>query len=208
MPADIITAFPTIMPFASPTNYQSYAQSLGHKKLATRDGELNSPDLIKIDAILVFNDPRDWILDAQIILDLLLSKDGFLGSVSPKNDTPSLPNRGYLQDGQPPLYFSNPDLLWAAEYHLPRIGQGGFREALEGVWEAITGGPKKSVNFEAKMFGKPHHGTFEFAEKRLQDHQIKLKGLDGAQSDDDQLKRVYMIGGKYRRMLCLCSVKI
>ena len=46
------------------------------------------------------------------------------------------------------LYFSNPDLLWASEYHLPRLGQGGFREALEGVWEAVTGGTEKGVKLE------------------------------------------------------------
>src|SRR5947207_2601458 len=82
--------------------------------------------------ILVYNDPRDWGLDATVILDLLLSEKGIMGTVSLKNNNHNLPNRGYLQDGQPKLYYSNPDLWWASSYPLPRLGQGGFREAFEG----------------------------------------------------------------------------
>ncbi|EDN08829.1 aspartyl-tRNA synthetase [Histoplasma mississippiense (nom. inval.)] len=86
---------------------------------------------LNIDAILVFNDPRDWALDIQIIIDILLSSQGIIGTYSSKNNNPDLPNRGYQQDGQPPLYFSNPDLLWAAQYHQPRLGQGAFKASLE-----------------------------------------------------------------------------
>lgn len=162
------------MPFVHSSNYASYARPLPWPK---------------IDAIFVFNDSRDWALDIQIILDLLLSQGGNLGTTSPLNDDPSLPNRGFQQDGQPPLYFSNPDLLWAAKYHLPRLGQGGFREALEGVWNALTGGKSRGVTLQKIMFGKPHQATFEFAERLLVEHRNK---------DEDaknRLKCVYMVGG-------------
>ena len=120
---------------------------------------------LKVDAVFVFNDPRDWALDTQVILDLLLSSQGVFGTISEKNGHEDLPNRGYLQDGQPHLYFSNPDLFWAAAYHLPRLGQGGFREAFEGTWAATTGGPANGVELIKTVIGKPCQGTYEFAER-------------------------------------------
>lgn len=214
----MITAFPTLMPFACAHNYTSFARPLSpNATLAPHDptsASASSSSLataLKVDVILVFNDPRDWVLDTQLIIDLLLSHQGYLGSVSPLNDNASLPNRGYQQDGQPRLYFSNPDLLWAAEYHLPRLGQGAFKEALGGVWAAVTGGASNGVELKATMFGKPHQGTYEFAEKRLQamHHHSRRRGTTAspesaastATVDDDNnnnvttaLKKVYMIG--------------
>jgi len=145
---------------------------------------------LKIDAILVFHDPRDWALDMQLVIDILLSSRGIMGTYSSKNNDPNLPNRGFQQDGQPPIYFSNPDLWWAAEYHLPRLGQGGFREALEGVWAAVTGGPKMGVELERRMIGKPYQETYAFAAKKLEAHRRSLLG-EGASTP---LKRVYMVG--------------
>lgn len=145
---------------------------------------------LKIDAVFVFNDPRDWALDAQVILDLLLSSQGLFGSISDKNGRADLPNRGYLQDGQPPLYFSNPDLFWAAAYHLPRLGQGGFREALEGTWAAMTGGPSKGVELTKTVIGKPCQGTYEFAERQLVRNRSRILGGETAYP----LRKVYMVG--------------
>ena len=144
----------------------------------------------KVDAIFVFNDPRDWGLDMQIIVDVLLSSQGVIGTKSSKNDRGDLPNRGYQQDGQPPLYFSNPDLVWASAYHLPRLGQGGFREALEGVWAAISGGPSKGVELKKTVIGKPSHVTYEYAERQLLRNRSKFFG----DREDCPLKKVYMVG--------------
>ena len=119
-----------------------------------------------------------------------MSSQGILGTYSSKNNNPDLPNRGFQQDGQPPLYFSNPDLWWAAAYHLPRLGQGGFREALEGVWAAVTGGPNTGVKLNKIMIGKPHQKTYAFAVKKLEAHRQSLLG-EGATTP---LRRVYMIG--------------
>ncbi len=145
---------------------------------------------LKIDAIFVYNDPRDWGLDATIILDTLLSSRGVLGTISPLNNDESLPNRGYQQDAQPPLYYSNPDLWWAAKYHLPRLGQGGFRAAFEGLWTAVTGGEGLGVQLQKEIVGKPFYKTYEFAEKKLRAHRATLYPLDPAES----LKTVYMVG--------------
>ncbi|KAK0509945.1 hypothetical protein JMJ35_007339 [Cladonia borealis] len=190
-PADLITAFPNLWPFGSFQNYKPYARALSNSTLSPRSYTPNlTPPPLKIDAIFIFHDPRDWALDTQLLLDLLLSSSGHLGSLSPKNGNPSLPNNGYQQDSQPPLYFSNPDLLWAAAYHLPRLGQGGFREAFEGVWKAVTGNAK----LEKKMFGKPHQETFAFAEKRLARHRHALLGAGRSRIGTEGLKRVYMVG--------------
>jgi hypothetical protein len=151
----------------------------------------NSPsDSLKIDAVFVYNDPRDWGLDATLILDLLLSHQGIMGSISPLNGDSALPNKGYQQDGQPMLYFSNPDLWWAAKYHLPRLGQGGFREALEGLWKSVAG---EGVKLEKEIIGKPYAKTYEFAEKRLITHR---NGIFGGRKEavNTPLRRVYMVG--------------
>lgn len=185
--ADVIMEHPNLMPFVSPSDHASFAQALPRPT-----DESHHP--LKIDAILVFNDPRNWILDIQLIIDLLLSHAGILGTFSSKNGVASLPNRGYQQDYQPPLYFSNPDLLWAAKYHLPRLGQGAFLEALTGVWNAMTGGEKRGVALHKTVIGKPFRSTYEFAEKRLTKHREVL--LQSAHSTSPcPLQRVYMIGG-------------
>lgn len=145
---------------------------------------------LKVDAVFVFNDPRDWALDTQVILDLLLSSQGVFGTISEKNGHEDLPNRGYLQDGQPHLYFSNPDLFWAAAYHLPRLGQGGFREAFEGTWAATTGGPANGVELIKTVIGKPCQGTYEFAERQLVRNRSQIFGGETAHP----LRKVYMVG--------------
>lgn len=147
---------------------------------------------LKIDAILVFNDSRDWALDSTVIVDLLLSRQGILGTLSEKNGSQELRNHGYQQDGQPKLYFSNPDLWWAAKYHLPRLGQGGFKEALRGLWTAVTGGSSRGVELQMSLAGKPYHATYEFAEKRLRQARSKLFGSELASREE--LRKVFMIG--------------
>ncbi|KAF2788615.1 cat eye syndrome critical region protein 5 precursor [Melanomma pulvis-pyrius CBS 109.77] len=188
-PGDILTAYPEVWPFSQ--QLLSYYKTFSRPLPAPIDSS-SPPSSLKIDAIFVYNDPRDWGLDTQIILDVLLSEQGILGTYSGKNGQASLPNKGFQQDGQPPLYFSNPDLLWAAKYNLPRLGQGGFREALEGVWAALTGGEKNGVELKKIVMGKPHRPTYEFAEKRLMAHRKHIIGqYDGPLGN---LKRVYMVG--------------
>ena len=186
-PGDILTAYPEIWPFSNVflDYYKQFAKPLPRPIDAS-----NPSKSLKIDAVFVYNDPRDWGLDATIILDLLLSSQGIMGTISGKNGDAQLPNRGYLQDGQPPLYFSNPDLWWAAKYHLPRLGQGGFRESLEGLWAAVTGGEKAGVVLQKTVIGKPYKETYEFAEKRLRQHRDHIAGGESTVP----LRKVYMVG--------------
>lgn len=186
-PGDIYAAYPEIWPFSK--NFVDYYRSFARP--LPRPIDAANPDAsLKIDAVFVYNDPRDWGLDAAIILDVLLSREGIMGTISSKNGDRSLPNRGYLQDGQPPLYYSNADLWWAAKYHLSRLGQGGFREALEGVWTAVTGGDRNGVELKKEIYGKPFRMTYQFAEDRLNRHREDLFGKDKLAP----LKRVYMVG--------------
>ncbi|KAF2820014.1 HAD-superfamily hydrolase, partial [Ophiobolus disseminans] len=188
-PADVLVSCPEIWPFSQ--HLLSYYSDFARPLPAPIDPSSPSTSL-RIDAVFVYNDPRDWGLDAQIIKDVLLSTHGILGTLSSKNGDKSLPNNGYQQDGQPVLFFSNPDLLWAAKYSLPRLGQGGFREALEGIWAAITGGPVNGVYLHKTVMGKPYKPTYEFAEKRLLSHRRDLIG--GAGDHLGHLKSVYMVG--------------
>lgn len=198
-PADIFVACPSIWPFSSifASYYKGFARSLPRPI-----DPLHPTESLKIGTIFVFNDPRDWALDAHVILDLLLSSQGILGTYSSKNDNPHLPNRGFQQDGQPRLYFSNPDLWWAAQYHLPRLGQGGFREALEGIWRAVTGGKEAGVELHKTIIGKPYRSTFEFAEKKLNQHRQTLlhhshpteKDKGQSPSQSSPLRTIYFVG--------------
>ena len=195
-PGDIITAHPEIWPFSQ--NFASYYAS--HARPLKRPiANLETHDLskaLKVDAIFIFNDPRDWALDTQLILDLLLSHKGYLGTVSKLNNDASKPNHGYQQDGQPQLFFSNPDLQWAAAYHLPRLGQGGFREAFEGVWKAVTKDQKSNFQpvLERSMYGKPNTVTYAYAEKKLELHRENLLGKENVR---EILKKIYMVGGTF-----------
>lgn len=185
IPADIIVAQPDIWPFNQV--FADYYRSIA-RALPTAIRHEDPANSLKIDAVFVFNDPRDWALDTQIILDLLLSSQGILGTHSKKNGDKSLPNNGWQQDGQPHLYFSNPDLFWASSYHLNRLGQGGFQAALSGIWEVTTDG----AQLEQTIIGKPHAHTYSYAEKVLNRYRAELLG--GTEREVGRLSRVFMVG--------------
>lgn len=181
-------AYPTIWPFNQIfSEYYNKATRPLPKPV-----DLNNPsESLKFDAIMIFNDPRDWALDTQVVLDLLLSEKGILGTYSPKNGDTSLPNNGWQQDEQPKLFFSNPDLFWATNHHMPRLGQGGFQASLEGVWNATTGGAK----LERTVIGKPHPATYKYAERVLHKYRTHmLSGNGELKRKIPHLKRVFMVG--------------
>lgn len=126
---------------------------------------------VKIDAIFVFADSRDWASDQQIILDLLMSKGGYLGTRS-KNF-----------DEGPPVFFSHNDVVWSASHDLTRIGMGALRVSLEAMFKAVTGKELKTT-----AFGKPQIGTFQFATRLLQQWRKDTHGIDSA------VDTVYFVG--------------
>jgi len=190
-PADILVGEPHVYPFEHLLKeiYASTAKPLPKPVYRPNSG-MKLEEALKIDAMFVFNDPRDWALDIQLITDLLLSQRGYLGTYSAKNNNDSLPNCGWQQDGQPPLYFSNADLLWATGYHLPRFGQGAFQAAVAGVWRRLTGGHE----LQRRVIGKPYSETYRYAERVLATHRHELLRAQGHHQTAGALGSVYMVG--------------
>lgn len=114
-----------------------------------------------IEAIFVFADSRDWAGDQQIILDLLMSKNGRLGT------------RSETFDEGPPVFFSHNDVVWSASHDLTRLGMGALRLSLEAMYKAVTG---RELNTTA--FGKPQIGTFQFATRLLRQWRRDTHGID------------------------------
>jgi HAD superfamily hydrolase (TIGR01456 family) len=106
---------------------------------------------VNIEAIFVFADSRDWAGDQQIMLDLLMSENGRLGT------------RSTTFDQGPPIFFSHNDVVWSTSHNLTRVGMGALRASLEAMFKAVTG---KELHTTA--FGKPQVGTFQFATRLLQ----------------------------------------
>ncbi|KAK3496783.1 HAD-like domain-containing protein [Neurospora hispaniola] len=189
-PADILKAHPEVFPFDPllDTVYTATARPLP-RPIFTPGSGMRLSDALKIDAMFVFNDPRDWAYDIQLIVDLLLSQQGYVGTYSPKNGDAALPSCGWQQDGQPPLYFSNADLLWSTGFHLPRFGQGAFQAAVAGVWRRLTNGHE----LQRRVIGKPYSETYQFAERVLTTHRHEVLRRRG-HHEPGTLKSVYMVG--------------
>ncbi|PSR76283.1 HAD-like domain-containing protein [Coniella lustricola] len=139
-----------------------------------------------IHGVFVFSSPRDWYLDLQICVDLLLSKQGRLGTRSSKNGNTSLEFNGFYKDGQPMIHFCNPDVQWATSHPQPRLAQGAFMAALEGIWRDVT---KGQAPFNIWSCGKPTARTYQFAETAIQARHRKQ--YPGSQT---VVRRAYMIG--------------
>jgi len=141
----ILTEYPGIWPFLDGKG--------GEKTKGQGISELG------IEAIFVFHDPRDWGRDIQLMLDVLVVREGT--------------GREKVE-----LFFCNPDLWWKADYPRPRLGQGGFREAFQGVYQFVTG-----QRYPERVLGKPSKATFDYAKG-------ELSKLVGEQDDVS----IYMVG--------------
>ena len=115
----------------------------------------------EIEAILVFADSRDWASDQQIILDLLTSRHGKLGT------------RSDNYDEGPPIFFSHNDMVWSTSHDSSRLGMGALRMTLEALFKGITG-----KDLVSTAFGKPQIGTFQFATRLLQQWRRDTYGID------------------------------
>lgn len=131
-----------------------------------------------IDAIMVFADSRNWAADQQIILELLLSKNGVMGTESK------------TYDEGPEIYFAHSDFIWATNYKLSRYGMGALQVSIAALYKEHTGHELK-----VHRFGKPQAGTFKFANKvlskwrkgMLDEHLKKLSVNDPHASEADIL---------------------
>jgi HAD superfamily hydrolase (TIGR01456 family) len=158
-PGDIIKANHHTTPFRKLT---------GEELRNSRDRDFSN---INIEAIFVFADSRDWAGDQQIILDVLMSKNGRLGT------------RSETFDEGPPVFFSHNDLVWSTSHEHTRIGMGALKASLEALYRAVTGKTLTTV-----AFGKPQLGTFQFATKLLLQWRKENYGIDKAP------ETVYFVG--------------
>ncbi|CAH2354326.1 hypothetical protein CLIB1423_16S00122 [[Candida] railenensis] len=138
-PLDILYWNPAVSPYHDLTDEEL--------KAAKKDVDFSK---LSIDAILVFADSRNWAADQQIILELLLSVNGVMGTASKTFD-----------EG-PQIYFAHSDFIWATNYKLSRYGMGALQVSIAALYREHTGHELK-VN----RFGKPQKGTFKYANKVL-----------------------------------------
>ncbi|KAL2854913.1 HAD-like domain-containing protein [Aspergillus pseudoustus] len=148
-PGDIIKTSADTTPFRKLTN-EEYENS-----------RILDLDKLRIEAIFVFADSRDWAGDQQIILDVLMSKNG------------NLRERSETLDKTPPVYFSHNDIVWATSHDHARIGMGALRASLEAMYKAVTGKELHTV-----AFGKPQLGTFQFATRLLRQWRKDTHGIN------------------------------
>ncbi|VBB76887.1 Putative protein of unknown function [Podospora comata] len=127
---------------------------------------------VNIDAIMVFSDSRDYATDMQIIMDLLVSENGRLGTVAKDPVSQRIP-----------IYFSQGDFLCPTEHPHPRMSQGAFRIGLEAMYKAHTG-----VDLERVVYGKPELATYKYADE------VIASWMDVLHGEERIPENIYMIG--------------
>lgn len=138
IPLDVMKWNPSVSPY-----YKLTEEDLA----ITKDCDFSKTP---IDAIMVFADSRNWAADQQIILELLMSKKGTMGTISKTFD-----------EG-PPIYFAHSDFVWATDYKLSRYGMGALQVSIAALYQEHTG-----KELKVTRFGKPQRGTFRYANKVL-----------------------------------------
>jgi len=161
VPNDIVASYPTISPL------KEFFTEEQRRTSSPRDF-----NKVKIDAILVFSDSRDYATDLQIIMDLLQSEDGVLGTKAKDPISHRIP-----------IYFSQGDLLCPTEHPEPRMSQGTFRIALEAIYKSISG-----VELERVVYGKPELATYKYADEVL------TSWMETIHAEERLPANIYMIG--------------
>lgn len=188
-PVDIIRANPTIWPYHMFTDEQLLEWGKDPKITKLDVDSENPEDNLPIDSILCFNDSRAIGAELQIILDLLNSENGVLGTRRHhKSNVPAIP-----------IVFSNNDFLWSNEYKQPRFAMGALKIAALTIYEKINGKPLDQLTL-----GKPEKVCYDYAHHILIDWRNVLLGnkapgnLCLPELNDAPLntpfKKVYMVG--------------
>lgn len=160
VPNDIVAWDPTIAP------YRVFTEE---ERKTSRPRDFTK---VNIDAIMVFSDSRDYATDMQIIMDLLLSENGRLGTKAKDPVSQRIP-----------IYFSQGDLLCPTEHPFPRMSQGAFRIGLEAMYKALTG-----VDLERVVYGKPELATYKYADE------VIASWMEEIHNDEVLPRNIYMIG--------------
>ena len=173
-PADIVMAHVAGENGSSSSIWPLREVNRRFKKRAREVPRTSSGKIMPIDAILVFNDVRDWGMDIQIMLDVLIpTPHEQAGSISFSPPDPP-----------PAVIFSNPDVVYASAYPTPRIGLGAFCAAFEGIYRRVVEVTRPDLDPQLKFtcIGKPSQTTYRYSEDQL------------AKKGKTTLKRVYMVG--------------
>ncbi|KAK8122700.1 CDP-alcohol phosphatidyltransferase [Apiospora sp. TS-2023a] len=160
VPNDIVAWDPTIAP------YRVFTEE---ERASSRPRDFTK---INIEAIMVYSDSRDYATDMQIIMDLLRSENGRLGTMAKDPVSQRIP-----------IYFSQGDMLCPTEYWTPRMSQGTFRIGFEAMYRAITG-----VDLERVVYGKPELATYKYADEVITSWMEQLHG------EEKLPENVYMVG--------------
>ncbi|KAL5117543.1 hypothetical protein ACEQ8H_004573 [Pleosporales sp. CAS-2024a] len=164
VPNDIIAWDPSIAPYRVFTD---------EERQTSRPRDFSQT---RIQAILVFSDSRDYATDMQIIMDLLQSAHGQLGTRATDPVAQRIP-----------IYFSQGDVLCPTEHPFPRMSQGAFRIGLEAMYKALTG-----EELERVVYGKPELATYKYADQVLA---AWVGALHGGEEEEERLpSNVYMVG--------------
>ncbi|KAF2661264.1 cat eye syndrome critical region protein 5 precursor [Lophiostoma macrostomum CBS 122681] len=160
VPNDIVAWDPTIAP------YRVFTEE---ERATSRPRDFSKMD---IEAIMVFSDSRDYATDMQIIMDLLRSENGRLGTVAKDPVSQRIP-----------IYFSQGDMLCPTEHPIPRMSQGTFRIGLEAMYKSLTG-----EDLERTVYGKPEYATYKYADE------VIASWMEQIHNDERLPSNVYMIG--------------
>ncbi|KAK8075508.1 hypothetical protein PG997_010171 [Apiospora hydei] len=156
VPNDIVAWDPTIAP------YRVFTEE---ERATSRPRDFSK---VNIEAIMVFSDSRDYATDMQIIMDLLRSENGRLGTMAKDPIAQRIP-----------IYFSQGDMLCPTEYWTP----GTFRIGFEAMYRAVTG-----VDLERVVYGKPELATYKYADEVITSWMEHLHG------EEKLPENVYMVG--------------
>ncbi|KAF2263720.1 HAD-superfamily hydrolase [Lojkania enalia] len=160
VPNDIVASDPSIAPYRVFTD---------EERATSRPRDFSKTN---IDAIMVFSDSRDYATDMQIIIDLLRSENGRLGTLAKDPESQRIP-----------IYFSQGDMLCPTEHPIPRMSQGTFRIGLEAMYKALTG-----ADLERVVYGKPELATYKYADE------VIASWMEQIHNDERLPSNIYMIG--------------
>ncbi|QRW21496.1 haloacid dehalogenase-like hydrolase domain protein [Rhizoctonia solani] len=164
-PLDILAWESTISPFHTLTK---------EEQSTTRPGNFSTTP---IHAVIVFHDPRNWLLDTQVVCDVLQGR----------YVEPSLWEKMKKANPSPvDLIFCNPDLIWRAAFPQPRLGQGGFITAFQAVYQAQFG-----EAYPFTQYGKPCKDTYDWAKIVLKNQIAEMERTD---PNHIETPPIYMIG--------------
>ena len=180
-------------PFIRQRHLDNLKSRLGDK--IDIDKVISGEQDIPIAACFVYHDVLELEESIQIISDLLVSKDGIVGSKRSEDESqfvklyvssPDLGNSAQIPSRFKSLLISSfwyePQyhIVWVNDFPIKRFGQGIFKLFLENAYKAVHGYAP-----ELNVYGKPSLQTFEYAKKVCQQQAAK-NGLE--------ISGYYMIG--------------